>query len=116
MARFPEHVDTKKVDDGHTPLMIAAANNHQDIVHLLGSMVCMCVYMSINRGIQAHCVWMLIFMRGVALTQGNCNIHVGGCNYHPSQVEKQFCLCEPSRKQQQQQNKHIHILIYAGEL
>jgi len=39
LSKYPEHVDTRKVDDGHTPLMIAAVNNYQDIVYLLASMV-----------------------------------------------------------------------------
>ena len=40
MARFPEHVNMVKVDDEHTALHIAAANDHLDIVRLLASMVC----------------------------------------------------------------------------
>lgn len=39
MAYFPGSVNMPKVDDGHTALHIAAANNHLDIVHLLASMV-----------------------------------------------------------------------------
>ena len=40
MARFPEHVNMVKVDDEHTALHIAAANDHFDVVRLLASMVC----------------------------------------------------------------------------
>ena len=40
MARFPEHVNMVKADDGHTALHIAAANDHLDMVQLLASMVC----------------------------------------------------------------------------
>ena len=40
MARFPEHVNMVKVDDGHTALHIAAANDHLDVVRLLASVVC----------------------------------------------------------------------------
>lgn len=36
---FPGMVNDVKSDDGHTALHIAAANDHLDIVYLLGSMV-----------------------------------------------------------------------------
>ena len=39
IGRFPEHVNMIKMDDGHTALHIAAANDHLDIVSLLSSMV-----------------------------------------------------------------------------
>ncbi len=39
LSKHPEQVNTRKVDDGHTSLMIAAVNNYLDIVYLLGSMV-----------------------------------------------------------------------------
>lgn len=41
MNRYPEHINVRKLDDGHTPLHIAAANDHLDIVDLLASMVTM---------------------------------------------------------------------------
>ena len=44
MARFPEHVNMVKADDGHTALHIAANNDHLDIVRLLASMVCFILY------------------------------------------------------------------------
>lgn len=45
LAKYPQHVDTRKVDDGHTALMIAAVCNYQDIVYLLASMVIsVCVF------------------------------------------------------------------------
>ena len=40
LSKYPEHVDIRKVDDGHTSLMIAAVNNYQDVVYLLASKVC----------------------------------------------------------------------------
>ena len=40
MARFPELVNMVKVDDEHTALHIAAANDHLDVVRLLASVVC----------------------------------------------------------------------------
>ena len=39
IGRFPEHVNMIKMDDGHSVLHIAAANDHLDIVSLLSSMV-----------------------------------------------------------------------------
>ena len=42
MTRFPDHVNTIKLDDGHTALHIAAANDHLDLVRLLASVVCAC--------------------------------------------------------------------------
>ena len=39
IGRFPEHVNMIKMDDGHTALHIAAANDHLDIVSLLCSLV-----------------------------------------------------------------------------
>ena len=47
MARCPQHVNAVKIDDGHTALHIAAANDHLDIVCLLASLVSLiyCVYM-----------------------------------------------------------------------
>ena len=39
VGRFPEHVNMIKIDDGHTALHIAAANDHLDIVSLLCSLV-----------------------------------------------------------------------------
>lgn len=39
ISRFPEHVNMIKMDDGHTALHIAAANDHLDIVSLLCSLV-----------------------------------------------------------------------------
>ena len=39
MARYPQHVNAVKIDDGHTALHIAAANDHLDVVCLLASLV-----------------------------------------------------------------------------
>lgn len=39
IGRFPEHVNMIKMDDGHSALHIAAANDHLDIVSLLSSLV-----------------------------------------------------------------------------
>lgn len=39
IGRFPDQVNVIKMDDGHSALHIAAANNHLDIVSLLSSMV-----------------------------------------------------------------------------
>ena len=44
MARVPEHVNMVKIDDGHTALHIAAANDHLDLVRLLASVVRMCCF------------------------------------------------------------------------
>lgn len=41
--RFPEHVNMIKMDDGHTALHIAAANDHLDVVSLLCSLVFLAV-------------------------------------------------------------------------
>ena len=39
LALYPEQVNMTKLDDGHTALHIAAANNHLDVVQLLASLV-----------------------------------------------------------------------------
>ena len=48
MARVPEHVNMVKIDDGHTALHIAAANDHLDLVRLLASVVRMCCFHALN--------------------------------------------------------------------
>ena len=39
MKQFPDEMNYCKIDDGHTALHIAAANNHLDMVCLLAAMV-----------------------------------------------------------------------------
>ena len=39
ISHHPEHINMVKLDDGHTTLHVAVANNHLDIVCLLASMV-----------------------------------------------------------------------------
>lgn len=44
LKKYPEEVNSSKLDDGHTALHIAAANDHLDIVCLLAETVGSRVY------------------------------------------------------------------------
>ena len=54
MARYAQYANAVKIDDGHTALHIAAANDHLDIVCLLASLVSLVYCVAIQENLSKH--------------------------------------------------------------